>query len=327
MRNDTTKNCSAVFMKKLTLALVFVLISLMLAATFIKSGMANPVLHMPFGTFAPRTRISVTSPTDQSTSKVNTVSLTFTIDMSKWYKYDKVPFTATSKYLSLSPIAYYLDGKLAGETLGHVSNEAYSISVPLSEVSNGLHSVEVKASTTGRQYEKTQEPDGLIHITAHTVTVLDSSGIVHFTVDDEPPTLTVNSPENKTYHEANVQLTFRISEQASKVAYSLDGCKEVTISECDLAQVPYAPARCGNLTLTGLCGGSHKLVLYATDSVGKTGTSEIHFTIAQETEGTQTMSAASVAFVSVCAAAIGASALLFCIVKVKRHSHKPSLVF
>lgn len=327
MRIATTKNCSAAFMKTLTLVFVFVLISLMLAGTLVKSGMANPWFHVPFGTFSPRTLISVTSPANQSTFKVNIFSLTFTIDMSEWYQYDELPFIS-SKYLSLSPIEYYLDGELAGEIAGHLSKEAYSLSVPLNGVSNGLHSVEVKATTTGVNWQKTQDSDGGISVHWYTSPILDSSGVVYFTVDGKSPTFTVQSPQNKTYYEASIPLTFRISEQASRVAYSLDGSNEITISESALARIPHAPAWRGNLNLTGLSGGSHNLILYATDTMGNTGISEtIQFTIAQETEGKQTLSVALVAVALVSAATIGVFTLLFYFVKVKKHSHEPQLVF
>ena len=86
-----------------------------------------------------------------------------------------------------------------------------------------------------------------------------------------PPAISIDSPENKTYTANQVDLTFAISEPTSWIGYSLDGQANVTIA--------------GNTNLSGLSDGSHRLVVYAKDTDGKTGTSEtIYFTIAQKSE-------------------------------------------
>ncbi|MGB9854631.1 MAG: NosD domain-containing protein [Candidatus Bathyarchaeales archaeon] len=84
--------------------------------------------------------------------------------------------------------------------------------------------------------------------------------------DAVPPTVSIISPENKTYTVNNVSLTFTVSELVSWIGYSLDGQANVTIT--------------GNTTLVGLSNGSHTLVVYARDFAGNTGASEkIYFTI------------------------------------------------
>jgi N-acetylneuraminic acid mutarotase len=89
--------------------------------------------------------------------------------------------------------------------------------------------------------------------------------------DTTPPTVSIVSPENKTYTVNNVSLTFTVSEQTSWIGYSLDGQDNVTIT--------------GNITLSGLSNGLHNLTVYANDAAGNTGTSEtIYFTIAQKIE-------------------------------------------
>jgi N-acetylneuraminic acid mutarotase len=76
-----------------------------------------------------------------------------------------------------------------------------------------------------------------------------------------PPTISIVSPENKTYTANNVSLTFTVNELTSWIGYSLDGQANVTIP--------------GNTTLTGLSDGIHNLVVYAKDIAGNTGASEI----------------------------------------------------
>ena len=83
--------------------------------------------------------------------------------------------------------------------------------------------------------------------------------------DTTPPTISIVSPENKTYIAKDVPLTFTVSKSTSWIGYSLDGQANVTIT--------------GNTTLTGLPDGPHSLVVYATDTYGNTGASEtIYFT-------------------------------------------------
>jgi len=56
-------------------------------------------------------------------------------------------------------------------------------------------------------------------------------------------------------------LSFTVDEATSWIGYSLDGQVNVTIA--------------GNTTLSGLSDGSHSLIVYANDTAGNTGASEI----------------------------------------------------
>jgi hypothetical protein len=78
--------------------------------------------------------------------------------------------------------------------------------------------------------------------------------------DVAPPHVFMSSPENKTYNNSNVTLTFSTSEPTSKITYSLDGQDNVTIT--------------GNITLSKVPNGCHNLTLYATDESGNVGYSE-----------------------------------------------------
>jgi hypothetical protein len=81
-----------------------------------------------------------------------------------------------------------------------------------------------------------------------------------------PPELSIFSPENKTYAESNVALTFTANKQVTWIGYSLDNQAQVTIT--------------GNITLTNLPTGLHNITVYAKDELETTGTSEtIHFEI------------------------------------------------
>lgn len=84
--------------------------------------------------------------------------------------------------------------------------------------------------------------------------------------DTTSPTVSIISPENKTYTINNVPLTFTVNEQSSWIGYSLDVQANASIA--------------GNTTLTGLSDGLHSLTVYTQDTAGNTGASEtIYFSI------------------------------------------------
>ena len=76
-----------------------------------------------------------------------------------------------------------------------------------------------------------------------------------------PPVISILSPQNTTYTTTSVPLTFTVSEAISWIGYTLDGQANMTIT--------------GNTTLTGLSDGTHSLIVYAKDTAGNTGASEI----------------------------------------------------
>jgi len=89
--------------------------------------------------------------------------------------------------------------------------------------------------------------------------------------DTTPPIISILSPENKTYAVEDAPLTFALSESTSWMGYSLDGQANITII--------------GNITLTGLSNGLHSLIVYAKDTAGNTGASEmIYFNIETQQE-------------------------------------------
>jgi hypothetical protein len=85
-------------------------------------------------------------------------------------------------------------------------------------------------------------------------------------VDTTPPTIQIISPQNTTYAANDVDLTFIIDEPTYWIGYSLDGQANVTSN--------------GNTILTSLGEGSHNIIVYANDTYGNMGFSNIvYFTI------------------------------------------------
>jgi len=82
-----------------------------------------------------------------------------------------------------------------------------------------------------------------------------------FIPDTTPPAISIISPENKTYTTSSLSLSFTVDEATSWIGYSLDGQTNITIT--------------GNTTLPGMADGLHSLIVYAKDTAGNTGASEI----------------------------------------------------
>jgi len=111
--------------------------------------------------------------------------------------------------------------------------------------------------------------------------------------DIAPPTISILSPENKTYAVNEVPLILAINEATSWIGYSLDGSANVTVA--------------GNTVLSGLSEGPHSIVVYAKDTSENSGSSElICFCI----ETPQSFPIAMVAIAGI-AAAVGGGLLLF----------------
>jgi chitodextrinase len=84
-------------------------------------------------------------------------------------------------------------------------------------------------------------------------------------VGSPPPQVTVISPENTTYGTRTVNLNFTLTESVAWIGYSLDGNANVTIT---------------GSTNVSASEGQHSIVVYANDSAGRTGASNIvYFTV------------------------------------------------
>jgi hypothetical protein len=79
--------------------------------------------------------------------------------------------------------------------------------------------------------------------------------------DIEPPSICILSPENKTFAGNHIPLIFTINESSSWMGYSLDDQPNVTITQ--------------NTTLTSLLDGTHTVIVYANDTYGNMGTSDM----------------------------------------------------
>ena len=84
--------------------------------------------------------------------------------------------------------------------------------------------------------------------------------------DTRAPTIVIASPENKTYSNTDILLSFTVSEFTSLISYSLDEEENIEVSE--------------ETILPQLSDGNHSIVLHASDLAGNIGESDmIHFTV------------------------------------------------
>jgi hypothetical protein len=248
-------------MKKTALALTLIWAVLILVLVFqLGFVAANPIgAYFPHD---PHTIISVQYPENLMQFSVRTITLRFSLNLSLWYP-DYLSEYNPSYSCNVSSIQYYLDGDFAGN-LTEISQASkfINLSTTLDGLADGKHSLEIKTTTNGRYWHQVGgfEPGGIPAWNDSSAPILDSSGLVNFTIDVISPSVSVLSPVNKTYDFSDVPLYFTVSEPVSQIAYSLDGKENVSLT--------------GNMTLTGLANGDHNATVYATDEAGNTGASE-----------------------------------------------------
>jgi len=89
---------------------------------------------------------------------------------------------------------------------------------------------------------------------------------VTLSVDTKPPIITLISPQNQSYSDANVSLSVNLNEAVSDLKYSLDGFENVTFT--------------GNVTLSSFEYGMHNVSVYAIDLAGYSSVSAtIYFSV------------------------------------------------
>lgn len=116
-----------------------------------------------------------------------------------------------------------------------------------------------------------------------------------------PPSISIASPKNKSYTTTDIKLTFVVDELVLWMAYSLDNQPNVTITE--------------STVISRLSEGSHTITVYANDTAGNTGTSDIvYFTI--ETQQVEPLQMWIVATIAIIAGVI--TAFLVYLAKVKK---------
>jgi hypothetical protein len=161
----------------------------------------------------------------------------------------------------LSKLFYSVDDEPAN-TIKEISGPSsipyrFNSLIDISNLSNGTHEIEIMASFV-------VDVNNLFVPTYN----FSSAPILFSVFRNQPPNISLVSPENKTYYQSTISLNFTLDEPTSKIDYSVDGQNNVTIN--------------GNTTLTDLSIGEHNCTVYATDVEGNIGASEtITFTVSK----------------------------------------------
>jgi N-acetylneuraminic acid mutarotase len=124
----------------------------------------------------------------------------------------------------------------------------------------------VTVSGTTELFNLTQGKHSIILYGNDSAGNMGASNEVFFSVNSLPPDIIMVMPLNQSYGATDIQLIFTLDENATKLAYSLDGAANVTIL--------------GNVTLPALSNGSHRITVYATDAYGVEGSKTVYFMIA-----------------------------------------------
>ena len=214
-------------------------------------GPALPVPHPP--------KLIVQSPQYNTTYYDNNVLLNLTII---------TPSTWVGP-TNITEINYNFDGQeVTLWNLTYYSLQPTQQFAILLNANVGQHTLQVNVHA-----EVTYYPDPRCLIFA-SIFPIEVSQTIPFSVDAgafPPPSVSIASPENKTYITFEVPLNFTVNESDSQITYSLDAQDNVTVA--------------GNTTITGLSNGKHNITVYATNAAGNIGTSEtITFTVAKEPE-------------------------------------------
>jgi hypothetical protein len=276
---------------QLTVAFITVLLLSAAAATqLVTLGRANPYRYeqelrevsAPDNVEPPT--ISVVSPKNNTVFASNNVSFTLNISfvsppLPELFYY----------YLGLAEV-YYKASWLKGTWQSNATyvnvesfySEVSTIIVNVTDVPEGDHYLEVFAVLMGSRETRRSSDGPTIHYGSYR---LIGSSVVSFTIDS----VSILSPQNKTYNIAEVPLLFKVHESFTQIKYSLDGQDNVTAA--------------GNITLNGLSDGDHNVTVYATDEAGNVGASEtIYFSV--EVPFPTTMVIAPIASVAIIGSAL-----------------------
>jgi hypothetical protein len=246
--------------KKTLLTAAFIsvfLLSAVAGTLFVRVGKANPYLRLsvqegevppPDGTIPPT--VSIFSPKNDTVYASSNFSLVFNVTIAKSYLVSP----------DISKIYYRPSWQPSNTQVNPKTANNYSINI--TGVPEGTHSLTVYAVQNGRVYTReVVDQNSFTKYHYYSSFEITGSSRIKFTIDITPPKVSILSIQNKTYNTPDFPLDIAVNDSVSKLTYVLDGQDNVTIP--------------GNTTLNGLSAGEHNVTVYATDSTGLFGVSEI----------------------------------------------------
>jgi hypothetical protein len=268
---------------------VLAILSLLIGASFGLSA-GNPYSFAGVVPPDPETYppiITITSPVNNTAYNTSRVPLTFNVT---------APQSRTASYVTVDRVTYEVDWRKEPISVLNGPHQQPSLNLWLSNVSEGKHTILVTARGMG---QITNEKE-----LSYKWFFISSSATICFTIDRTPPTVSFLPPENVSSTSA-VPLNLTINESYSKIAYSLNGRQNVTVT--------------GNSTLPHMAAGQYNVTFNAWDVAGNVGSSEtMNFSVSEkpntikEVNDPLLLPAAAVTSIIV---VVGVSLLLY-----KRHS-------
>jgi hypothetical protein len=278
--------------------LVLALLALLAAdASLVGYSAANPYKFDGVGppdqeTYPPV--ITVTLPVNNTSFNTSLLALKFNVS---------APQSRTAWRVNVASVTYVVDWKKEPlKVLNGGGQEQASFNLQLSDVPEGQHTILIEA--VGHAYYKHE-----VYPT-YKVASINSTATICFIVDRTAPTVLVLSPENVS-ETSTVPLNIVVNEVCSRIAYSLNGEQNVTVS--------------GNSTIPHLAVGQYNVTFYAWDGAGNIGASEIANFAVAETPKTERATEGS--FFLPAAAALSMFAMIGIVLLFKRRTKvKNSLV-
>jgi hypothetical protein len=239
---------------------ILAFLALLAGADFVGYGVANPY---SFTGEAPPDQetyppvITIASPINNTAYNTNRLALTFNVT---------APYSRTASSTMVHRVTYEADWKKEPIDVLYGSQGKPSFNLQLSNIPEGQHSIVIKAFGNGDYVNQEKA--------SYKRFIISATAVISFTVDRTAPTVSVLPPENASSNSA-IPLYFTVNKVCSKIAYSLNGQQNVTVS--------------GNSTIPHLSAGQYNVTFYVWDSAGNVGTSETaNFTVAEIPQSAET---------------------------------------
>lgn len=255
---------------------------LVLVANLVGYCTANPYIfkgEMPPDPETYPPIITIASPNNHTAYNTSRVQLAFNVT---------APYSTTASSTTIIGVTYETGWQKEAISVLHESQKQPSFNLQLSNIPEGQHQIVIRA--VGYAFYLNEKE------LSYKEARISSTAVIIFTMDRTAPSVLALPPENISTT-STIPLTLTTNESYSKIAYSLNGEKNVTIT--------------GNTTLPQLAAGQYTVKCYVWDVAGNVGASEIaYFNVKIPEPVPETFSVVPVAVVSIVAVALVATGLL-----------------
>jgi hypothetical protein len=173
----------------------------------------------------------------------------------------------------------YLPAFMNGSRPRMSSIEEYYATINLTAIPEGSHTLTVNAGEIGGYMRHLNN-----RYYGYSF-VINKTSTFDFFIDTTPPIISALSIENSTYYSSELPLSFDVDDKNPRLQYCIDNQSNITLTS--------------NSTLNGLTEGTHRITIYAVDSVGNISSLTVAFTVIQRSPITITVVAVLVLVVGI----------------------------